>query len=108
MGAGNLLTAIHLSATGSSELDSMSPSDPNLRAPILEERVCPTCGAKHKVHWHQVSVHNRDKLPCPSCGKVLVSWDGPVFSTLATTPPTIPTPQQPNQSESSATQQTWI
>lgn len=54
--------------------------------PILETRICPVCKTAHKIHWHIVSVHNRDRLPCPNCGESFVAWSGPVFCTLAGNP----------------------
>ncbi|HUQ71207.1 MAG TPA: hypothetical protein VM165_16890 [Planctomycetaceae bacterium] len=49
--------------------------------------VCRYCGKSFLIHRHDVSVHNRGALPCPSCKQELVSWSGMYFYTLAVSPP---------------------
>ena len=52
-------------------------------SPASEVRTCPACGTPHTVHQHVVSLVNRGSLLCPKCGKVLLSWEGAIFYTLA-------------------------
>lgn len=57
-------------------------------SPQPEDAICRFCGSVCTLHRHDVSVHNRDHLLCPACGKELIAWDGKVFYTFAVTPST--------------------
>jgi predicted Zn finger-like uncharacterized protein len=64
-----------------------------------EQHRCPTCGAVHELHRHQLTAVDRASLRCPHCSTILVSWHGQEFLTYGRElSPPVPPPQAGNVS----------